>query len=879
MFSMISGIMFKSNDYLISELYKLQIENCCTDLVITGKDSSISIHKPMLQTNLWLLDCPDGDALIFPDLSDADLKSLVQKLYCHDNRADYRTDIRASELKTCTTQVPATGGNEDPPTPFFSVPSTPDQFYTAPETPTHPSAPVEELNRSKQLDNQMVEVSINLLKSQLKDALSKKDFVTFRRLEDEITILQNNIDRVVDNDDNIVRSPFINNDDVEIKGEVSDNDDTCDTIEIQIKQSPVLCSECGKEFPTSVAASHHKYNVHGKSIYSCDVCGKVCEGRRSLTNHKRQHSKKYCDICHEDISSANFQRHRSKCLPQHESPQIHECAICDFKTNIKSKLLKHIQSHVEPPKKHNCPSCDYASYSKCLVRNHIKEVHESIKYHCDKCTRKFRSQEILDRHLRNVHKVGIDKVPKETIWYHCHKCNYKSNRKCVLENHKKIHLKVFVQKPKQCFQCGHKFSRHGDLKRHLVKCKPRLERQINEDDVVNFLADGMNLTNIENVLSTYRFAGGNHKVEKNLMKKVKKGFESMKKWFTSQNIVLNSNPDKKSKAKVGQPYTTSVSYCKNLNAFVKFIKNGRKLKNVHYLISADGGQGKFTIVLHMFDKDNPGGVDWQGHKASGTRKSLVLLECDNAVENYSNMVKLFALLDLPNFSEKFKFTGDFKLLRIMLGLSGGNPTYGCPFCLGQKIKSSGKYMRGLARTLGFCKEQSQKFKDKSKSVKSTKANEHYNCINTPVEIMNEEDDNWTLLLFPPGPLHTIVLGGPNDLMKAIKKKHLAKFTKFAKKFGHEMTEGKGGQFNGVSIRSILTNEEKLQFWKTELPQGVGDAVYDYMKATWDVYLVCTQTEVNPLHPTVFKNFRSKFLTVKSMLPISHTVKIHTVIGE
>ena len=330
--------------------------------------------------------------------------------------------------------------------------------------------------------------------------------------------------------------------------------------------------------------------------------------------------------------------------------------------------------------------------------------------------------------------------------------------------------------------------------------------------------------------------------------------------------------------KVGHNYTTSVSYCKNLNGFVKFVKNGRKLKNVHYLISADGGQGKFSVVLHMFDKDNPGGVDWQGLKASGTRRSIVLLECDNAVENYSNLVKLFALLDLPNFSEKFKFTGDFKLLRIMLGLSAGNPTYGCPFCLGQKIKSSGKYMRGLARTLGFCKEESQKFRDKSKSDK-LKANKHYNCINSPVEIMNGEDDNWTLLLFPPGPLHTILLGGPNDLMKAMKKKHLTKFNEFAKKFGHEMTEGKGGQFNGVSIRSMLTTEEKLQFWKTELPQGVGDAVYDYLKVTWDVYLVCTQKEVDPIHPAVFKDFRSKFLTVQSMLPISHTVKIHAVIGE
>ena len=157
------------------------------------------------------------------------------------------------------------------------------------------------------------------------------------------------------------------------------------------------------------------------------------------------------------------------------------------------------------------------------------------------------------------------------------------------------------------------------------------------------------------------------------------------------------------------------------------------------------------------DRDNPGGLDHQGLKATGVRRGLVLLECDAAVENYENMQKLFSLLDLPSLQEPFKFTADYKLLRIMLGLSGGQPRHPCPYCIGEHVKATGEVKAGIARTLGFCKDNHHNFVQKAKA-KTSKAKEFYNCVRPPLELMSGMDDVWILAIMPPGPLHTILLG-------------------------------------------------------------------------------------------------------------------------
>ena len=107
-------------------------------------------------------------------------------------------------------------------------------------------------------------------------------------------------------------------------------------------------------------------------------------------------------------------------------------------------------------------------------------------------------------------------------------------------------------------------------------------------------------------------------------------------------------------------------------------------------------------------------------------------------------------------------------------------------------------------------------------------------------------------LYPPPVLHLVLLGGPNDLFKALRMKYFVAFSAFQRKFGYDLRTWPG------------------------VPDNVREAVVDYLKATWKVYLVSMKKEVDGDYEQVFRTFREKFELVRKLLKVSHTVKIHCV---
>ena len=138
-----------------------------------------------------------------------------------------------------------------------------------------------------------------------------------------------------------------------------------------------------------------------------------------------------------------------------------------------------------------------------------------------------------------------------------------------------------------------------------------------------------------------------------------------------------------------------------------------------------------------------------------------------------------------------------------------------------------------------------------------------------------------MALYPPPVLHLVLLGGPNDLFKALRMKYSVAFSAFQRKFGYERSEGCGGQYNGVTIREILSTDKVLEYLRTwpGVPDNVREAVVDYLKATWKVYLVSMKKEVDGDYEQVFRTFREKFELVRKLLRVSHTVKTHCVLDN
>ena len=79
----------------------------------------------------------------------------------------------------------------------------------------------------------------------------------------------------------------------------------------------------------------------------------------------------------------------------------------------------------------------------------------------------------------------------------------------------------------------------------------------------------------------------------------------------------------------------------------------------------------------------------------------------------------------------------------------------------------------------------------------------------------------------------------------------------------------------------MKTDRVLEDLKSRIPdRDVGEAVVDYLKATWSVYLVCMKQEVDSEHPQIFEAFKEKFLAVKKILTgVTHTPKIHCVTGS
>lgn len=94
-----------------------------------------------------------------------------------------------------------------------------------------------------------------------------------------------------------------------------------------------------------------------------------------------------------------------------------------------------------------------------------------------------------------------------------------------------------------------------------------------------------------------------------------------------------------------------------------------------------------------------------------------------------------------------------------------------------------------------------------------------------------------------------------------------------------MSEGRGGKFNGVTIKRILKSENVLQDLKTILHGAVGEAAYQFLKVTYELYLLCTKPEVDSDYNKIIQQYKQKFLVLRCLLQFKWTLKQHVCIGE
>ena len=97
----------------------------------------------------------------------------------------------------------------------------------------------------------------------------------------------------------------------------------------------------------------------------------------------------------------NLIRHKNTV---HDKLEALPCKHCDYKTNNKDTLKKHIRQ-VHEKVKHDCTQCTYQSVFLATVRDHISRIHENVKYDCQRCNFITGWKVSLKFHMKNKHST------------------------------------------------------------------------------------------------------------------------------------------------------------------------------------------------------------------------------------------------------------------------------------------------------------------------------------------------------------------------------------------------------------------------------------------------------------------------------------------
>lgn len=254
------------------------------------------------------------------------------------------------------------------------------------------------------------------------------------------------------------------------------------------KEESIVCSECGK------LVRYKHYDKHIKSHrYKCTQCPETFGTERAYETHAEIHSNDSftCLICNINFGSAvAFSIHNQK----HSGFGVYKCPLCHFETTTKSSMKPHIKlMHTKDykrvceicgkgflnnaaytdhmtlhlgEKKHKCEYCDKKFVLKRYLGIHKKLNHKDIidgveeLYACQVCSRTFKFEKSLVRHLSCIHDIGTSKrVP-------CPVCH-----KIIANNYGlKIHMRTHSgEKPYNCELCDAKFARTKYLQRHMAK--------------------------------------------------------------------------------------------------------------------------------------------------------------------------------------------------------------------------------------------------------------------------------------------------------------------------------------------------------------------------------------------------------------------------
>ena len=269
----------------------------------------------------------------------------------------------------------------------------------------------------------------------------------------------------------------------------------------------VKCDLCSYQASKPWLLRNHKLSVHSESRpWQCKFpgCKYKAKLQETLNIHvKLRHStgeaKNFqCGLCHK---SYHLRKHLYSHIRAHLKESYFDCSFCNYKTDVRSKLAKHVRNVHESLKTFMCSfhGCKFETKYKTSLNHHIKRhnpdlqvrrpfpctqpgcsyraaVGQKLKQHtlsrhnnstsqvkafqCPFCPQRFSHRFKLNSHLKRAHLNEGS--------YKCDMCNYKAVDKDYLQRHyDQVHDEAVAASGFICESCSFSFRSKNSLHTHL----------------------------------------------------------------------------------------------------------------------------------------------------------------------------------------------------------------------------------------------------------------------------------------------------------------------------------------------------------------------------------------------------------------------------
>ena len=273
------------------------------------------------------------------------------------------------------------------------------------------------------------------------------------------------------------------------------------TLNFDNDEKSYKCEICGTSFLSMKSCLDHYNSTHMKNqkevqklsgknnsvSYKCEICEKTFHSKTKLKQHQIWHGERNheCDICHKMFPCEQFvKRHKNlihfpKAIPcrwncgrtfiGHGGRMRHEktyhylnkplekiCDICGKPCPTEIGLKIHKNTHLNPSERideYKCSICSETFPTAHQHTEHRKSVHNTAKFECPKCNKKFVIEKNMKLHVE-MHESFIGK--KDQPGNHlCHQCS--SGKKYSMTSLRR-HLKTNHSAIYKCNQCQKVFT-------------------------------------------------------------------------------------------------------------------------------------------------------------------------------------------------------------------------------------------------------------------------------------------------------------------------------------------------------------------------------------------------------------------------------------